>query len=116
MGAQLAVIQERAGVQMHVLRQCLQGLGHGPRILRLTQVHQLETAAGNQFEVAIEVAQLRCPLGYAAVQTVALAGQLPDGVLVLLGIMGRSEEHTSELQSRENLVCRLLLEKKKRKT
>src|SRR5690606_40996976 len=26
----------------------------------------------------------------------------------------RSEEHTSELQSRENLVCRLLLEKKKR--
>src|SRR5690606_40241722 len=29
---------------------------------------------------------------------------------------GRSEEHTSELQSRENLVCRLLLEKKKHKT
>src|SRR5690606_40884140 len=27
----------------------------------------------------------------------------------------RSEEHTSELQSREKLVCRLLLEKKKRK-
>src|SRR5690606_41091450 len=29
---------------------------------------------------------------------------------LLLGV--RSEEHTSELQSRENLVCRLLLEKK----
>src|SRR5690606_24411793 len=29
--------------------------------------------------------------------------------------MLRSEEHTSELQSRENLVCRLLLEKKKKK-
>src|SRR6266700_3011233 len=28
----------------------------------------------------------------------------------------RSEEHTSELQSRENLVCRLLLEKKKNNT
>src|SRR5690606_39700027 len=28
--------------------------------------------------------------------------------------ISRSEEHTSELQSRENLVCRLLLEKKKR--
>src|SRR5690606_41601769 len=28
-------------------------------------------------------------------------------------IVARSEEHTSELQSRENLVCRLLLEKKK---
>src|SRR5690606_41675866 len=30
--------------------------------------------------------------------------------------VSRSEEHTSELQSRENLVCRLLLEKKKYKT
>src|SRR5690606_24425543 len=28
-------------------------------------------------------------------------------------LLARSEEHTSELQSRENLVCRLLLEKKK---
>src|SRR5690606_40724973 len=36
--------------------------------------------------------------------------------LILLKIqMLRSEEHTSELQSRENLVCRLLLEKKKKK-
>src|SRR3989475_3752414 len=34
---------------------------------------------------------------------------LPDGFL-------RSEEHTSELQSQSNLVCRLLLEKKKQKT
>src|SRR5690606_39992799 len=31
-----------------------------------------------------------------------------------LDYFSRSEEHTSELQSRENLVCRLLLEKKKR--
>src|SRR5690606_41194865 len=31
------------------------------------------------------------------------------------GLQQRSEEHTSELQSRENLVCRLLLEKKKKK-
>src|SRR5690606_41529852 len=30
------------------------------------------------------------------------------------GFVDRSEEHTSELQSRENLVCRLLLEKKKK--
>src|SRR5690349_23031094 len=32
-----------------------------------------------------------------------------------IGILGRSEEHTSELQSRRDLVCRLLLEKKKKK-
>src|SRR2546427_7935613 len=30
--------------------------------------------------------------------------------------LARSEEHTSELQSQSNLVCRLLLEKKKKKT
>src|SRR2546430_8395432 len=29
------------------------------------------------------------------------------------GVLNRSEEHTSELQSQSNLVCRLLLEKKK---
>src|SRR5690606_39336432 len=43
-------------------------------------------------------------------------GGAPEGVLaaVALRCIGgqRSEEHTSELQSRENLVCRLLLEKK----
>src|SRR3712207_7794695 len=41
-----------------------------------------------------------------------------DGVvgaedLGVVGLVARSEEHTSELQSRQYLVCRLLLEKKK---
>src|SRR2546430_10642142 len=44
---------------------------------------------------------------------------LADHVLDLLdhlgaGLSHRSEEHTSELQSQSNLVCRLLLEKKKK--
>src|SRR5690349_23787017 len=34
---------------------------------------------------------------------------------IILFIDERSEEHTSELQSRRDLVCRLLLEKKKKK-
>src|SRR5690625_6307208 len=38
------------------------------------------------------------------------------GGITKVGIMIRSEEHTSELQSRGHLVCRLLLEKKKKKT
>src|SRR5260370_31798978 len=38
--------------------------------------------------------------------------RLVDGPLHLL-VQARSEEHTSELQSHLNLVCRLLLEKKK---
>src|SRR5256886_11210462 len=33
---------------------------------------------------------------------------------VTTGVLARSEEHTSELQSQSNLVCRLLLEKKKK--
>src|SRR5207249_10950951 len=36
-----------------------------------------------------------------------------DGSVPALAPLGRSEEHTSELQSRFDLVCRLLLEKKK---
>src|SRR5260370_32584258 len=42
--------------------------------------------------------------------------ELPDAEVVLITGHGdvRSEEHTSELQSHLNLVCRLLLEKKKK--
>src|SRR3712207_8182688 len=40
---------------------------------------------------------------------------LLDALHVALREGARSEEHTSELQSRQYLVCRLLLEKKKRK-
>src|SRR5207302_7876342 len=43
--------------------------------------------------------------GKTAIPDWARSGKIFCGV--------RSEEHTSELQSRENLVCRLLLEKKK---
>src|SRR6266403_5238319 len=50
------------------------------------------------------------PLGQACTQFCALAHSwMPPGP------MSRSEEHTSELQSRRDLVCRLLLEKKKNK-
>src|SRR2546427_9126987 len=44
-----------------------------------------------------------------------LAEQLRPGEM-LRPYASRSEEHTSELQSQSNLVCRLLLEKKKKKT
>src|SRR2546430_5779644 len=50
------------------------------------------------------------PLGAGSLHRGQAAAAPPDG-----GIphRGRSEEHTSELQSQSNLVCRLLLEKKK---
>src|SRR2546430_9344583 len=53
-----------------------------------------------------------------SVQTVprdhSRAGARPCPVRIAPGL--RSEEHTSELQSQSNLVCRLLLEKKKKCT
>src|SRR5256886_11534736 len=62
-------------------------------------------------------------LGSAAQHAVGLAGLM--GGIHFVGVNApddveelpvRSEEHTSELQSQSNLVCRLLLEKKKKKT
>src|SRR5256885_3779422 len=53
---------------------------------------------------------------YAHLQRGSLTVGVGDdiGVGAELGKVGRSEEHTSELQSPCNLVCRLLLEKKKK--
>src|SRR3712207_7208238 len=51
-----------------------------------------------------------------------VAGEVNQGRVSVVGCghvgttSARSEEHTSELQSRQYLVCRLLLEKKKKRT
>src|SRR5262245_63141280 len=52
-----------------------------------------------------EAAAKRIPLGHA--------GEPEDIAEAVAFLAGRSEEHTSELQSLRHLVCRLLLEKKK---
>src|SRR5436309_1526882 len=49
-----------------------------------------------------------------AVATIGIRGTHFEGEVTERQEKDRSEEHTSELQSRENLVCRLLLEKKKK--
>src|SRR5690606_41411228 len=56
---------------------------------------------------------LAAAVGTHSPHLVVLAGFMKlVGPPLLEAFGGRSEEHTSELQSRENLVCRLLLEKK----
>src|SRR3712207_9584346 len=50
-----------------------------------------------------------------AILAVLLFGAALFASWVVPGVTWRSEEHTSELQSRQYLVCRLLLEKKKKK-
>src|SRR5690606_40818529 len=55
------------------------------------------------------------PVGTQATVKAVLPETMKElGAQAVLANAYRSEEHTSELQSRENLVCRLLLEKKKR--
>src|SRR2546425_6539154 len=66
-------------------------------------------------------------IGFGSLPIVLLTGFFTGAVLALqtyrtlstfgeVGLLGRSEEHTSELQSLAYLVCRLLLEKKKKMT
>src|SRR6266480_6214298 len=74
---------------------------------------------------AVAVAQKQVGVGFKpaptkiqrAVQSIALLSGIPRRVADSQPLPGaeRSEEHTSELQSHVNLVCRLLLEKKKTK-
>src|SRR5690554_7322209 len=52
--------------------------------------------------------------GFLEVETPILTRSTPEGARDYLVPSRRSEEHTSELQSRPHLVCRLLLEKKKK--
>src|ERR1022692_4854745 len=90
------------------------------------QVRQFELLL-NQ-DVTVEISLL-AGLRKDTVQVTAVADVLPTGTAALGGVVdnrhitglpldgrNRSEEHTSELQSPCNLVCRLLLEKKKNKT
>src|SRR5439155_26521137 len=62
--------------------------------------------------IGLHVARVRAALGPAQGTLVILPGGPGQSSLPLVD--ERSEEHTSELQSRGHLVCRLLLEKKKK--
>src|SRR2546427_3257489 len=76
--------------------------GHGVELVEIAQGWQF--LSRREYAEAIDRAQFALRprrLSPAALETLAI-------------IAYRSEEHTSELQSQSNLVCRLLLEKKKR--
>src|SRR5690625_6319865 len=59
-------------------------------------------------DIAQSVSTNAAPIGRGAVITA-----ISTGMLASVAVPARSEEHTSELQSRGHLVCRLLLAKKK---
>src|SRR5690606_40603475 len=66
-----------------------------------------------QNPVATDGSDLEIPRSSSSETLEQILADLDQAMALLPGNWeGRSEEHTSELQSRENLVCRLLLEKK----
>src|SRR2546430_6566020 len=84
---------------------------------RLLSTNPIAVAApGNETNIVLDMATTVA--AYGKVKTAVQRGEtLPEGWMI--DHQGRpltdprSEEHTSELQSQSNLVCRLLLEKKK---
>src|SRR2546422_4779143 len=95
---------------------------------RTTSVRLPPTAMlSNRSSELSEASRTRIPIQLMALGSVACtvtlsvtSTRLPsesvtEGGMVSLAADRRSEEHTSELQSRLHLVCRLLLEKKKKK-
>src|SRR5206468_10262544 len=76
------------------------------------EVRQHGVAIGEQDILGLHVAMHKT---VTVGEVEAGADFLRDAQCILQRQLMRSEEHTSELQSRSDLVCRLLLEKKKKK-
>src|SRR3989449_1352616 len=81
-----------------------------------TAGHVLPRPDGGETARATEGAPFVLQVTVPAAAAALLAARLEAAGAVAAGPATRSEEHTSELQSRLHLVCRLLLEKKKKKT
>src|SRR6266536_5976317 len=92
-----------------------------PHIERLNVVQPIELLPGQPWDRQLDQRRGRGKRigGRGELHVVAHFFQLPTvherAVSDQQDLLGRSEEHTSELQSRVDTVCRLLLEKKKQK-
>src|SRR5438552_12130782 len=102
----------------------LQGEGQRGAIRRVVELCHLENVLGQAIDTLSKGFRHRTCLAQALIHDpeVLILDEPTDGldpnqkheVRTLIREMGeRSEEHTSELQSPDHLVCRLLLEKKK---
>src|SRR5277367_2648443 len=111
--------------------------GQGAEIVTRARVVSLEPVAGairgwlrigDEDDVQDETIEARCVINAAGLYADEVAGLLGNTSWKIYPVRGeyceirgaraslRSEEHTSELQSHHDLVCRLLLEKKKKNT
>src|SRR5690606_39825786 len=115
-------LDERAGVVLDGLAEepllDAEVEGHEEDVVPLERRHGLAEEADEELLLALVLAHAHARLQQER-GAAAYAGAVePAEAEPVLGeeegeAAARSEEHTSELQSRENLVCRLLLEKKK---
>src|SRR5438874_9457403 len=99
----------------------LNNIGDEPATYRVSVEFRRMTEKGDLIEVATPSVTDKAAedmIVYAP-RKVSLAPHEPQAIRITArapqGLPDRSEEHTSELQSRRDLVCRLLLEKKKKK-
>src|SRR5690349_23906774 len=92
---------------------------HLSRRYRFSASHRLHSEQMSEAENRATYGKCNNPHGHGHnyVLEVTVSGQVDRNGMVcnLVDLDERSEEHTSELQSRRDLVCRLLLEKKKKK-
>src|SRR2546426_5358076 len=99
--------QEAAGVK-NAVNWTLVGCGG------LLIVAEVVLGAATGFDLALMGVSLAAGGGVGLFFASTKVGLFSSGALAFFYLFVRSEEHTSELQSPCNLVCRLLLEKKKK--
>src|SRR3712207_8498968 len=103
--------RDRVRVDIHTARP---GIVIGRRGAEADRIRgDLEKLTGKQ--VQLNILEVKGPEADAQLVAQGVAEQLSSRVSFRRAMRKRSEEHTSELQSRQYLVCRLLLEKKKKK-
>src|SRR2546421_8136679 len=111
----IAIAKGRQDTRVEEIVQLARKQGVPVRFEDRGQLDRLANSKDHQGVVALAAARAAASLEDILANANAGHGQL--GLIVLLdGVEDRSEEHTSELQSRSDLVCRLLLEKKKKKS
>src|SRR2546430_15785900 len=86
---------------------------YGGGMLRGADTRRMDNFAKEGMKLTHYVVEPQCTPTRSALMTGRFPIRSGNHTIALGGNGGRSEEHTSELQSQSNLVCRLLLEKKK---
>src|SRR5690625_5974117 len=101
--------------QSSFVRACCEGLLNSIKINICYRVKVGDVLAEIESNESLKTYQIRAPISGRIVQRHANIGESTQDQTLFSIVNLRSEEHTSELQSRGHLVCRLLLEKKKKK-